>query len=193
MQPRGGGSPPPLPTQPNPIARTTNMKTKTAKTAKNAKTPATPTNHTNPYREGGNYHKLFAFLLSFKGKAFNRDAVMTYAKGLKDRDGKPLGETAAMASVVVIMSPRKEGESRGDCRGNLASMGHLYYLEPSGIRFANGKSGEGKDGGKLYSLHWRATPLEPATRAVKPAQPAKVAKPTKGKVKATKPAKPSKR
>lgn len=148
------------------------MKTKTAKTAKTTTTPVTPA---NPYREGGNYHKLFAFLLAQKGKPFARDAVMEYAKGLKDRNGKPLNETAATASVVVIMSPRKEGESRGDCRGNLASMGHLYYLARL----------KGKDGGKVYSLHWRATPLEPATRAA-PAKEAKRTAPAKGKGKEAK-------
>lgn len=122
--------------------------------------------HKNPYREGGNYHKLFAFIQS-NNRIVTRPQMVAFAMTLLDDKGVALTEQAAEASVTVVMSPRKESK-RGDCRGNLSAQGHVYYME----KLSLGKAPEGvsrreHNKTRKFRLCWREPMLEPLKRVLK--------------------------
>lgn len=104
----------------------------------------------NPYRKGSHYHALFATLV--KKQAATRPFLVEEAKKLG------LGEDAAQGTITVLLSPRNESK-RGDCRGNVSSQGHVYYIEK-----IKGKPGEEAK----YRPHYRPTPLEPRKRVATP-------------------------
>jgi hypothetical protein len=155
--------------------------------------------HTNPYREGGNYHRLFNFMHVTNKRVVTRLQMIAYALTLLDDKGKPLTEKSANASVTVVMSPRKESK-RGDCRGNLSAQGHAYFME----KLSLGKCPEGttkRDHNKTlrYRLCWREPMLEPLVRVLKDADGKAIAPKRAKKVKveakattATKAKKPAK-
>jgi len=130
-------------------------------------------NHANPYRSGL-YQGIFGHL--------KQKQVVTRQE-LVDFTMKTLGksEAAANAAVTVILSPRKASKI-GDCRGNISSNGHLYYMAKLGRQVHAGVRDPQK-----FRLQWRVTALEPRTRqpvaevkqvktpAVKAKAPAKVA------------------
>lgn len=106
---------------------------------------------TNPYNSNSNAFRLFAYML--QEKVFSRADATEYAiltMGLKLR--------AAQAITTTLMSPRLES-NRGDPRGNLSAMGHLYYLEKLPREMRDGRKEEQK-----YRIEWREPPLEPRTR-----------------------------
>lgn len=129
--------------------------------------------HENPYKRGM-YLALFAFVMEqvhkvgaiMRPRPITRQELLAFAKSLG------MSESGANASVTVILSPTESSE-RGDCRGNMSAMGHLYYFKRSK-----------KDGVTYYELRWRNPAMEPhrrapavkATKPVKPAKPAKVVK-----------------
>jgi hypothetical protein len=95
----------------------------------------------NPYRDGTAYAAVFAALSKAGQKGVTR---------------KDLLKNHAPADVTVVLSPRAEGESRGDCRGNMSAQGHVYFV---GTRT--------KDGEKRFNLRWRKVELEPRKRQAK--------------------------
>jgi len=63
--------------------------------------------------------------------------------------------------VRVVLSPR-ESSSRGDCRGNGSSQGHLYYAEQLKRNKVDGVKEDQRE-----RLRWRPEPLEPRKRGDK--------------------------
>lgn len=106
----------------------------------------------NPYNEKSNYGKLFSAWR--KAQVTTRAGLMETAKGLG------MSDTAASATVTVILSPRKSDEdSRGaDCLGNISAKGHVYYADK-----LNRKKGEDQK----FRLRYRSEVLEPKVRKVK--------------------------
>ena len=128
--------------------------------------------HSNPYGEGSNYGKLFAF---WRGKqVVTRDELVAEAIRLGISNEVTKGATAgispAMATATVLLSPRHESAVRkgADCRGNASAAGHLYYAE--------------KLEGRKYRLRWREKEMEPKARG-------KATKVAKGKASTKSPAK----
>lgn len=122
--------------------------------------------HKNPYREGGNYNKLFAKIQS-SNRIVTRPQMVAFAMTLLDDKGVPLTEKAANFSVTVIMSPRKESK-RGDCRGNLSAQGHVYYMEKLAIgKLPEGLSQREHNKNRKFRLCWREPMLEPLIRVMK--------------------------
>lgn len=96
----------------------------------------------NPYREGSDYHKLFAQL---RRHPTTREKLVEFArKKMRKR------KSAAEASVAVVLSPRKSSK-RGDPRGNLSAAGHVYFVEKT----------ENKKGETVYSAKARSRKLKP--------------------------------
>ena len=64
-----------------------------------------------------------------------------------------------VSDITVVLSPRAEGVSTrgGDCRGNLSSQGHLYFMDK------RKKDGEAA----RFVNHWRKVPLEKRVRPPK--------------------------
>ena len=115
----------------------------------------------NPYRAKTSYRAIFAAFCSAGKNGLSKEALL---------------KRFAKADVGVIISPRKEGESRGDCRGNFSAKGHLYYR-------ATHKNSKGE---VRYTLHMREKVLPVHKRVTK----AKVApKKVETKAKAKAPAK----
>jgi len=106
----------------------------------------------NPYNEKSNYGKLFAI--------WKKAQVTTRAKLIEAAKGLGMNDTAANATVTVLISPRKDESScRGeDCLGNISAKGHIYFAE-----VMKQKSGEAK----RFRLRYRAVVLAPKTRKVK--------------------------
>lgn len=117
----------------------------------------------NPYREGSQYHKLFAKAVSLNRenpKGFKKESLVNFAqKELK------LSEKAALASVGVILSPRLTSIRTGDCRGNFSAMGHLYYIEVNETAISRFGKPVTNDKGEAetevrYIVKMRETPME---------------------------------
>ena len=105
----------------------------------------------NPYNEKSNYGKLFAI--------WKKTQVITRSKLLEAAKGLGMNDTAAAATVTVLLSPRKSDDiCRGDCRGNFSAKGEVYYAEV--LRRENGEE-------KRFRLRYRETPLKARTRIVK--------------------------
>ena len=106
----------------------------------------------NPYNKKSNYGKLFAI--------WRKAQVTTRAKLLEAAKGLGMNDTAANATVTVLISPRaSEDVCRGkDCLGNISAQGHIYFAE-----VLNQKSGEEK----RFRLRYRAVVLAPKTRNAK--------------------------
>jgi len=107
--------------------------------------------NTNPYNERSNYGKLFAFWK--KKQVVTRSQLMEEGKRLK------MEESAANASVTVVISPRKSDEvCLGDCRGNYSARGHLYYAD---------KLKSKKNEEQRFRLRYRTTPMKQRIRQPK--------------------------
>ena len=75
-------------------------------------------------RSESNYGKATDFMR--KKQIYTKTDLVNFFKGL-GKDDK-----AAMASAVVMLSPRKES-TRGDCRGNMSNpWGHVAYNDKLG-------------------------------------------------------------
>ena len=129
--------------------------------------------NTNPYRAETSYNRIFAAIQAAKGIVTNQ--------GLVDA-GHPT------ADVTVVLSPRMDGESKGDPRGNMSAQGHKYAM-------AKLKKVKGEP--QRLRLRWLAegerearvrVPKEKAVKAVKQVKVAAKAK-AKTKSKAKVPAK----
>jgi hypothetical protein len=96
--------------------------------------------HKNPYRDGTAYAAILDAIRKAGQKGITRQALLEAGH--------------APADVTVVTSPRAEGESRGDCRGNLSARGHLYYVQVK----------VDKDGERRFVLRWRKPALEPSQR-----------------------------
>ena len=105
--------------------------------------------HENPYQRG-DYRVIFAGIK--KAQITTRSAVVL--AGVKV--GKT--EQAANGTANVLLSPREKSE-RGDCRGNISAMGHLYYIELLPRKEVDGVKEEQK-----LRLRWRKTHLAKKTR-----------------------------
>lgn len=88
--------------------------------------------------------------------------VQFYTKSQVIEQFTKLGKkaTAAVASAVVLMSPRKEAKRKGaDCRGNMSNpAGHQYYNE----KLQKVKGQEQK-----FRFKLRKVALDPLTRGTK--------------------------
>jgi hypothetical protein len=85
--------------------------------------------HVNPYREGSNYHMAFGLIQ--KKQVVTRSEIVAFlmGKGVVSKGKGRTGEEAAIATATVLLSPRAK-DGRGDCRGNLSAMGHIYFMQP---------------------------------------------------------------
>lgn len=101
--------------------------------------------HINPYREGDS-KILFAYMQT--KQTFTRSELVDFMQ-------RELGKSkvAAKAKVQTLISPRKSSK-RGDCRGQVSSQGHIYYILklPRAVRYGY------KEPQKLR-LCWRAIEL----------------------------------
>ena len=106
--------------------------------------------HKNWYRRGL-FHDVFGFMKT--KQVFTRAELMEYTQNV-------LGKTKAEASAVVtiLLSPRLTS-NRGDCRGNVAAQGHLYYVEKMGRKVIRGIREPQK-----FRLRYRVKVLEPRNR-----------------------------
>ena len=78
----------------------------------------------NPYGEKSTYHKLFA--------NWKKSQVTTRSKMLEAAKEMGMSESAAKATVTVLLSPRQSAEHvrpGADFRGNFSAKGHVYYAE----------------------------------------------------------------
>ena len=123
----------------------------------------------NPYNAKSNYGKIFA--------AFRKAQVMTRAQMVAVAEKLGMSDTAASATVTVILSPRKSDDvSRGaDCLGNISAKGHVYFADK-----LNRKKGEAQK----FRLRYRKVVLAPKTRKVKEELKSVKAKASKSKSKA---------
>jgi len=93
--------------------------------------------HKNPYRDGSNYAKAFAYWQ--KIQVVTRSVMEAFFGKLG------LKTDAQKASSTVLLSPRK-ADGRGDCRGNFSAHGEVYYAEP--LKHVKGQE-------KKFRLRWR--------------------------------------
>lgn len=105
--------------------------------------------HVNPYREGSNYHTAFGLIQ--RKQVVTRSELVEFlmGKGVVSTGKGKEGNEAAIATATVLLSPREKGK-RGDCRGNLSAMGHLYFMQPL-------KKIKGEE--KKFRLRWRTKAL----------------------------------
>jgi len=101
------------------------------------------TKNKNPYRDGSNYNGIFEAIRQAKG-IVTRNQLIEAGHSVSD--------------VTVVLSPRAEGASRGDCRGNLSSQGHLYFMDKL-------KKVKGED--QRFRLRWRKEVMDKAKRLPK--------------------------
>ncbi len=98
----------------------------------------------NPYRDGSKYHSIF--------ETIRKEQIVT-KQGLIEK-----GYTTS--DVTVVLSPRAEGISTrgGDCRGNMSSKGHIYFMDK-----LKHKKGEVM----RFRLRWRKVILDKLVRPPK--------------------------
>jgi len=119
--------------------------------------------HENPYRA----ESAYAGILDEIRKAGN--------SGITKAD---LCKNWSTHDVTVILSPRKEGTTRGDCRGSFSAKGHIYYVIPM----------KAKEGDTRFRNAWRPKEMEPRKRNSGEVKSEKTAKVT---AKVTTPATPA--
>jgi len=105
--------------------------------------------HENPYKRG-DYRSIFAVIK--KAQIVTRSAVVL-AGGIQGKTEEAAGFTA-----TVLLSPR-EKSNRGDCRGSISAMGHLYFMEKLPRKEIKGVKEEQK-----FRLRWRKIALAPRVR-----------------------------
>ena len=104
-------------------------------------------------RSESNYGKATEFMR--KKQIYTKTDLVDFFKGLGKEDN------AALASAVVMLSPRKES-SRGDCRGNRSNpWGHVAYNDKLG-RKVNKETGEKEE--QKFRFRFRETELPRLTR-----------------------------
>jgi hypothetical protein len=81
----------------------------------------------NPYQRGL-YQAGFAFMQ--KKQVVTRSQLIAFYLEQVNKAGEKIGESAAMASATVLLSPREKDSERGDCRGNFSARGEFYFLVP---------------------------------------------------------------
>jgi hypothetical protein len=127
------------------------------------------TKRENPYKRG-EYKDGFSFIRSKR--------IVTIAD-VVDFFRKKKTLAAARASATVLLSPRAEGTTRGDCRGNMSAQGHLYYMSPLARKTDKDDNKEPQ----RFELKWREKAMEPLKRAkeevVGSKKPIKVKKPAR--------------
>lgn len=106
--------------------------------------------HENPYRGGSKYHLAFGMIQ--RKQILTRSEVVEFlmGKGVVSTGKGKDGNEAALATATVLLSPREKNSKRGDCRGNLSAMGHLYFMQPL-------KKIKGEE--KKFRLRWRTKAL----------------------------------
>ena len=112
---------------------------------------------TNPHRSESKIGKMFDYMQT-KG-TFNIEDLRQH--------GKELGfaETEISAILNALMSPRLTSE-RGDCRGNIAIAGHLYFLAKQPKKEVDGV----KQKHCSFEFNWREVALEPRRQSRKGAK-----------------------
>ena len=81
----------------------------------------------NPYSRGL-YQAGFAFMQ--KKQVITRSQLIAFYSEQVNKAGEKIGESAAMASATVLLSPREKDSERGDCRGNFSARGEFYFMVP---------------------------------------------------------------
>jgi hypothetical protein len=105
----------------------------------------------NPYRKGTSYAGTFDSLRKAGQKGISKENLV------KDHP---------VSDVNVVLSPRPEGWSKGDCRGNYSAKGEFYFVTPS----------KKKGVPTMYRFGWRKKVLEPHKRVREIVKSSKVAK-----------------
>lgn len=103
--------------------------------------------HENPFRDGGDIHKLFGFMK--QKQVFTRGEVLAFAA-----ESNVEAKTAS-AMTSALTSPTKEDVGDRDCRGHICTKGHLYYMEELERKVVGGKKEKQK-----FRLRWREVALE---------------------------------
>ena len=96
----------------------------------------------NPYHSSSSYSETFEDLRTAGNTGVTRAELIT---------------NHPVADVTVVLSPRKEGAGRGDCRGNMSAAGHVYFVDK---RKKEGESAR-------FVLRWRKKVLDRHVRPVK--------------------------
>ncbi len=105
-------------------------------------------------REASAFGKATAWMRT--RQIFTKKELVEFLKGLGKSDA------AALATAVVLLSPRLESK-RGDCRGNPScGYGHQAYMEKLTRRIVDGKKEK-----QRFRFRLRATPLEPLMKVNK--------------------------
>lgn len=125
----------------------------------------------NPYtNENGTYAKLMAHVTGKCKGIITKTALIAYAISVLKKT-----DTASASAVGVVLSPREEGTTKGDCRGNFSAMGHKYFFQPL-------KKKEGEE--QAFRFRRRAKELEPHKRPVAAVEVKATKKATAAKAKA---------
>jgi hypothetical protein len=166
------------------VAKKTTAKKTTAKktTPKKPATAKKPRlDYSNPY-SAGNYNLIFAEFRNRKTVTLDELAlfIMESLQATDKRKHKvgplkgqpvnpetfgtlqPIGESAALASAQVILSPTlvKEGDTTtSQGRGNMSAKGHRYYCEHLKGIVTKLEDGTKEVGERRYRLKWRSEVL----------------------------------
>ena len=117
--------------------------------------------NTNPYNPSCKYHAIFEAWGKAKGQTISRQELV--AQGFSIHD------------ITVVLSPRDEGCSRGECRGNMSAQGHKYFAKVVG-----------KGRAKRFRRCWRKPEMNPLKRVQGDKVAPKTTKTTKTKAKTDK-------
>jgi len=104
--------------------------------------------HKIPFRDGSTLGKIFEFMQT--KRIFTRTELRTFAT--------EQGSGSVNSSVDMLLSPRETSE-RGDCRGNKAVPGHLYFIAPLARQKVDGVRQPWR-----FNLRWRKIPLKPRSQ-----------------------------
>ena len=98
--------------------------------------------NTNPYNPSCKYHAIFDAWGKAKGQTISKQELVDQGFSIHD--------------VTVVLSPREDGASKGDIRGNASAQGHKYFAKIVGAGRA-----------KRFRRCWRKVEIEPLARVKK--------------------------
>lgn len=109
--------------------------------------------HENPHRGNKDYASLFSYMQ--RNQTFTRKGLIEFCINKLHLTPKN-----ALYNVNILNSPREKSHKGSDPRGNIASFGHLYYVEKLERKWVAGIRQP-----QYFRLRWRTEPLEPKRRA----------------------------
>lgn len=103
----------------------------------------------NPYPKNSNYHRLFNFIVS-RGVVSKKQAIRFAVQELK------MQPRAAEATVITILSPRRETMVGDTCRGNVVVDTCRWNIDASGSLYYAVKI---PVAGKPFAIQFRGAPV----------------------------------